>query len=66
MGLVIYVPSALLSREPALSLLAAVGVYGILTFPADPAGIYSPSTPINRGRHWDGSKPLKKCPFFQN
>jgi hypothetical protein len=47
MGLLISVPGTSLSAGLALSLLVALLLRG-LTCPADPAGVFAPSTPINR------------------
>jgi hypothetical protein len=44
----ISVPGASLSAGLALSLLIALLLRG-LTWPADPAGVFAPSTPINSG-----------------
>jgi hypothetical protein len=46
-GLLISVPGASLSAGLALSLLVALLLRG-LTCPAEPAGVFAPSTPINR------------------
>ena len=46
-GLLISVPGASLSAGLALSLLVASLLRG-LTCPAEPTGVFAPSTPINR------------------